>query len=104
MTQTWEFIGDEQTLNAFGAFADSAVVRLVDCLDAGESTQVRVRGRQALLGVLCYTALRRVAYVERPPGRQPWDGVVPADATIEQLRRAKVAWQEVVKKKLYHLL
>jgi hypothetical protein len=104
MTQTWEFIGDDKTLNAFGDFADSAVGRLVECLDAGSSTHVRVGDRQALLGVMCYTALRRVAYVENPPGGKPWAGVVSPDATIEQLRRAKLAWQEVVKKKLYRLL
>jgi hypothetical protein len=105
ITQSWEFVGDAGPLNAFGDFADSAVTRLVDCIDADSPAQVTVRGRRVVLGVLCYAALSRVAYVERPPDeRRPWPGTLGSDATMDQLRRAKRAWQAVVKRRLYHLL
>jgi len=106
-----DFTGDRTVLQAISSFGDSAVARLVDCLDRTTPTRVTYQGRPIPLGLLCYVVLDYTAYYEaydeRPqhdPNRYaPWPGNVDMSATPEQLRTAKRAWQDVVKRKVYNL-
>jgi len=104
----WDFTGDRSALVAFERFGDTAVARLVDCLDRPEFAAATVRARRVHMGYMCYAALARVAYyewhqhqdVEKTPS---WAGEVPATASADELRRAKAAWLIVANKRLYFL-
>ncbi len=100
----YELTGGDSLLRPFAGLGDSAVARLVDCLDRTDSTAVIVDGHRALLGALCYEALTYVAYSE-PEGSLSgdWAGVVFPNANPEQLRAAKAAWLPLLSGKRYHL-
>ena len=101
-TRLWELQGVDSLLEAFAPFRDSAVVRLVDCLDRTEPTAMTVGGRPVLLGALCFEALTHIAYAE-PEGSETgeWPGVVFPDAAGPQLTAAKSAWAAVVRSRGY---
>ncbi len=104
----WDFAGDRSALVAFEEFRDSAVVRLVDCLDRTELAAATVQEQQVPMGYMCYAALARVAYYEwhqyQDVVKDPsWPGEVAATASVEDLRQAKTAWLQVVEKHLYFL-
>ncbi len=100
----YELEGKDSLLPPFAAFGDSAVVRLVACLDRDDPTRVTVEGRPVLLGALCHLALTYVAYAE-PEGSESgdWPGDVFPTASAEQLRAAKAAWEQVVRTRAYRL-
>ena len=102
----WEFTGDASVRRAFDAYGDSAVVRLVECLDRIEPAQATVRGRRVPMGVMCYWTLRRLAYYEwydDPEYREGWPGEIPPTASPEELRAAREAWSAVVREKRHVL-
>jgi hypothetical protein len=101
-TGLWELQGMEALLEAFVPFRDSAVARLVACLDREESTPTSIGGRPVALGVLCFEALTHVAYAE-PEGSETgeWAGIIFPTATAAQLRAAKAAWVAVVRARGY---
>lgn len=101
---SWEFQGDQRVFVAISQFADSAVRRLVQCLGDTTTSSVLVSGRPALLGAVCYEALRHVAYVEKPADDQPWVGDISPNAVPEDLWRGKAAWVEAVRTHMYTLL
>lgn len=100
----WEFFGRKELFIAIAQFGDSAVERLVSCLDDSSSSATRIGDRVVLFGAVCYEALNWVAYVEMPVEKLPWAGDVEPTAGAQQLRRAKAAWEEAVKNKTYSLL
>lgn len=100
----WEFEGDKQLFMAIASFGDSAVVRLVQCLDDSTRSAVRVGDRPVLVGAVCYEALHNVAYVEKPTEDEPWVGDVPPNADARRLKRARDAWEEAVRTHEYNLL
>jgi hypothetical protein len=64
-TKGW--IYESQSTSIFAAireFRDSAVVRLVDCLEDGRLSTTHADGRLVPVGAMCYQALRHVAYYE----------------------------------------
>ena len=102
----WSFVGANALFAAFVPFADSGVVRLVDCLDAPGEGAATVDGRKVPIGVLCTWALRRVASFEwgeadEVNGR--WPGAVEPTATRQQLEAAGRAWRPVVEQHRYRL-
>lgn len=102
----WEFNGDAQVLSAFDRYADTAVVRLVACLDRTELAKATARGRPVPIGVMCYWALRRLAYYEwqgNPGFPDKWPGEINPTATASDLRAAKEAWLRVVREGKYSL-
>lgn len=101
-TRLWELQGMDSVLEAFVPFRDSAVVRLVGCLDQREPTATALDGRPVRLGVLCFEALTHVAYAE-PEGSESgdWPGVIFPTATEDQLRAAKATWESVVRNRGY---
>jgi hypothetical protein len=105
-----EFTGDMTVLRSITDLGDSAVARLVDCLDRTTPSAVTYKGRQVSVGLLCYVVLDRTAYYEaydeRPDDSHrydAWPGSVTYSATPEQLRQAKRAWKDVVRRRVYHL-
>jgi hypothetical protein len=75
---------------------DSALVRLVACLDRSEPATATVEESPVPLGVICYEALR---YGVRPTGfedGEDWPGFIAPTATSEGLAAARRAWQDVV--------
>jgi hypothetical protein len=85
--------------------ADATVRELVECLDDEAASKVTLQGRAVPVGVVCYQALTQLVYYE-PTGPSgdiaaEWPGHVEPDATAEDLRAAKEAWQQVVEKKAY---
>ncbi len=101
-TRLWELQGMDAILESFVEFRDSAVARLVDCLDRSEPTATTVGGRPVLLGALCFEALTHIAYAE-PEGSESgaWPGVVFPTATAARLTAAKGAWVTVVRSRGY---
>ena len=102
----WEFTGDAQVLRAFDEYGDSAVVRLVECLDRSEPARATAKGKPVPVGVMCYWALRRLAYFEwheDPAYADGWPGEIEPTASLEALRAAKQAWAAVVREKRYRL-
>lgn len=100
----WEFEGDGQIFITIAKFGDSAVARLVGCLDDTTRSAVRVGSRPVLVGAVCYEALHRVAYVEKPAEDEPWVGDVPPTADAGRLKLARAAWAEAVRNHEYNLL
>jgi len=100
----WVFSGERTLFGAIAEHQDSAVARLVNCLDDTTASLATVEGRRVPLGVLCYEALRFTAYAE-PEGIDSgeWPGTVMPTATGSALRAAKAAWLEVVRQKGYRL-
>lgn len=106
----WEFTGGNSIVSAFDQFSgDSVVVALVQCLDRKEPAKATARGRPVTLGVMCYWALRHLAYYEYyqyegdPESPERWAGQIDPTATPDQLRAAKEAWLKVVRERKYHL-
>ena len=98
--------GDRGLLEAMRAFGDSAVSRLVACLDDTTTATATLDDRPVTLGVMCNEALRAVAYYEatdQSGGLTSWPGSVDARASVDQLVRAKQAWQQVVRRRAYVL-
>jgi hypothetical protein len=107
-TKGWAFSNEPQLialLRSMEPFADSAVVRMVDCLDASTPSLTTVDGRAALTGVLCYEALRRsavpIGYEDDPDFT--WKGYLKPTATSADLQEAKKEWQRVVESGKYRL-
>lgn len=100
----WVFSGDRTLFGAIAEFKDSAVTRIVDCLDDTTASLVTVEGRRVPVGVLCYEALLFAAYAE-PEGIDTgeWPGTVMPTATTQNLRAAKSAWLEVIRRRGYRL-
>lgn len=96
---------------AMSSFRDSTVTRLTECLSDTAMAKVTLAGAPVRLAVVCGYVLRNVAYYEafddRPHGPEkykPWPGDVSVTASPEEYRVAQRAWQEVIRKKAYHLL
>lgn len=101
----WRFIGSQEALLALAGGGDSAVTRLVECIDRDTHARATVDSTAVLLGAMCAYALSHVAYAtefEDDPDAN-WPGVVSPGATPEQLQAAKRAWQEVVRLRRYRL-
>ncbi|MBI5750626.1 MAG: hypothetical protein HZA59_00590 [Hydrogenophilales bacterium] len=81
---------------------------LVACIDDESPTQTRLNGRPVMLGILCYQALTQIAYYEptEPGGdiSKSWPGHISPIATVNELRAAKKAWQQVLENKLFIFL
>jgi hypothetical protein len=102
----WTFIGSSTLFVEFVPFADSAVVRLVDCLDAPGEGNAIADGRRVPIGVLCSWALRHVASFESGEEDEvngTWPGSVEPTATRPQLEAAGRAWRLVVEQHRYRL-
>lgn len=99
------FTGDREIILAISAFEDSAVVRLVDCLDDLEPATATLNGERVPMGVMCAEALRFTASYEATDEDgdidATWPGYFNLPASPEELRAAKRAWQEVVREKRY---
>lgn len=106
-SQQWEFVGDKELFRQIAGFGDSAVARLVQCLDKTDHAAATAAGRPVLLGVMCHEALDHTAYYEwyeyQTEKYAPWAGNITPDAGPDELRAAKIAWQEVVEKNRYIL-
>jgi hypothetical protein len=98
----WGFASGVALFEAIGTFGDSAVSRLVACIDDLTPAAALLRNRPVARGVMCYQALRHVAYAE-PEGSDTgeWPGVVSPTATANQLRAAKRAWTDIVRARSY---
>lgn len=97
----WEFSGNRRDLDAFQHFGDRAVEKLVACLDRTDRTNTLVQGRLVPLGVLCFEALRYMAYHEAVDSLgdmdADWEGAILPTASFHDLRRARQAWDEVLR-------
>jgi hypothetical protein len=84
------------------------VAALVECLDDPRPSSVTLDGRRVPLGMVCFEGLRQLAYYEPSSAdgdiAADWEGHVEPGASIEELRRAKAAWQKVVDARAYILL
>jgi len=100
----WRFSGNQESFRLLASHGDSAVAKLIDCLDRTDSSAVTVYGRRVVLGAICYAALQRMAYpTEEEDGAGDWPGFVEPTATSSQLRAAKQAWRDAYDKKRYRL-
>lgn len=100
----WRFSGDPSVFVALFDYGDSAVARLVDCMDRSDPVIATLNGKPVVLGIMCATALQRIASAsEHEDASDKWTGVIEPSATPVQLKAAKKAWQEVVARKAYRL-
>ena len=95
------FDGDERLFPAFSHFGDAAVYRLVACLDDTSRVAATRAGGQVMMGIMCSSALYRIAYSAQFETEPDWPGIVLEDATAEELRAARRAWEPVVAAKAY---
>lgn len=72
---------------------------LVACIDDPRPARATLDGKAVSLGVVCYQALRLLAYVEKPD----WPGHIGPQATPAERRAAREAWQAVLKEGAYAL-
>lgn len=81
---------------------------LVACIDDESPTQTRLNGKPVMLGILCYQALTQIVYYEptEPGGdiSKSWPGHISPIATVNELRAAKRAWQQVLENKAFIFL
>jgi len=100
----WQFSADPSSFAALFDYGDSAVVRLVDCLNSREPATATLDGHRVTLGVMCGYALQLMAsateYEDDPRG---WAGVILPRATPAQLDAAKKAWQEILRRHAYSI-
>jgi hypothetical protein len=103
----WSFDGRLDAFRAFDPFGDQAVIRLTECLDDLSPSVAVAHGKQVPLGIVCYWALRRIAYVEwnsELESSRGWQGEIDPSSSPEQLRAAKAAWRRAVQQRRYSLL
>lgn len=80
---------------------------LVSCMDNETPTQTRLNGKPVMLGILCNRALLGFVAYRFPVDSSGdireghWPGYIEPDATLEELRAAKKAWQQALEKKDY---
>ncbi len=101
----WEFEGDRRIFEAIAAHEDSAVIRLVHCLDDAEPSRATVGDKAVSVGFMCYSALTLMAYslYHEDADEPQWPGLLEPDATPARLREAKEAWSRVIAEKRYRL-
>ena len=102
--KVWLFSGDQSVFTALFERGDSAVVALVDCIDRSELVAATVGGKRVAFGVMCATALQRIASATEYEDSGDWAGIIEPTATSLQLREAKKEWERVVAKRSYQLL
>jgi hypothetical protein len=103
---SWSFVGPDEGFKRFDAYRDRAVAKLAACIADTSKATARVDGRDAPLGVMCYWALRRIAYYEwqtDPEFKDGWPGEIQPTASAAQLRAASAAWKRVIALKRYSL-
>jgi hypothetical protein len=90
------------------ANADTVVSRLVECMDRTELSEATSLGVPVSRGMMCYQALRWIAYYEAVDEHGEltgeWVGHVELNATPAEMKAAQDAWREVVRKHSYSLL
>jgi hypothetical protein len=106
VSEVVRFRGETTLLVAIADFGHEAVKRLVDCLDDAEPARATFRGDAVPVGAMCYEALRMTAYHEATDERGDvvtgWPGYIRSP-TLDQLRAAKAAWQDVLRRRAYTL-
>ena len=84
--------------------ANRSVDQLVDCLDDTAPSASTLDGKPVALGIVCYEALTQLVYYEptAPNGDVDahWSGYLSPRATVQEMRRAKVAWKRAKSAKL----
>jgi hypothetical protein len=114
-TSDWDFSGDKTILRSVGALSDSgavadtAVTHLAACIGRTELARATFRGRAIPLGVVCYAALRQLAYHEETDETGHltpyWPGFLDTPGvTAEQLVAARRAWLKAAREGSYHTL
>ena len=81
---------------------------LADNIDNPRPSNSMINGKKVVLGVVCYTAIAQIAYFE-PAAKdgdvaEAWAGHLSPEATMEELSKAKMAWQAIIELQLYFLL
>jgi hypothetical protein len=103
-----EFTGDRELLVRLAEYKDSAVVKLVDCLDRTDSARATADGQPVRMGVMCYLALSHTVSYEAADSKgdldERWPGLVAPLASPNDLRLAKEAWKKVVAERRYTLI
>jgi hypothetical protein len=102
--RVWLFSGDDTVFNTLFERGDSAVVALVDCIDRTDLVVATLAGKRVAFGVMCATALQRIASATEYEDAGDWAGVILPTATPLQLKQAKKEWQKVVAKRAYQML
>ena len=72
-----------------GPAPDAHLATLVACIDDPRPARALLDGATVALGVLCYQALRLIAYVEAPD----WPGHVDPRAAAAERQAARRAWE-----------
>jgi hypothetical protein len=102
--RVWLFSGDDAVFNTLFDRGDSAVIALVDCIDRTDLAMATLAGKRVAFGVMCATALQRIASATEYEDAGDWAGVILPTATPLELKEAKKAWQKVVAKRTYQML
>lgn len=82
-----------------GAAPEQRLPELAACIDDPRPARATLDGKAVSLGVMCYQALRLLAYVEQPD----WPGHIGPLATPAERRAARAAWQAVLEEGAYVL-
>lgn len=102
--KVWLFSGDPSVFSTLFDRGDSAVVALVNCIDRPELAAATVDGKRVALGVMCATALLRIASAIEYEDSGDWAGIIKPTATHIQLQDARKEWEKVIAKRSYRLL
>lgn len=82
-----------------GPAPEQRLAELAACIDDPRPGRATLDGKAVSLGVMCYQALRLLAYVEQPD----WPGHIGPLATPAERRTARAAWQAVLGEGAYVL-
>lgn len=83
---------------------EASLPALVACLDDPRPARATLDGRAVTLGVVCYQALRLVAYVEAPDVRgEAWPGHIGPLAAPDERLVARRAWEAALAEGRYLL-
>jgi len=81
---------------------------LVECMDDVSPSGSTLSGARIPRGMMCYWFMIHLIYYEHGNEKGDidftWPGHILPDATLEQLRSAKRAWQKVVRERSYSIL
>ena len=103
----YRYDGSLEVVRALASFGDSAVARLVQCMDREDTTSTTLEGKAVPLGAMCFDALRRIAYYEATDSEgdidADWPGYITVAASRAERLRAKDAWEEVVANRSYRI-
>ena len=98
----WSVTGADGLYSSIVRYDSSALKPLATCIADTALASATYKGNRVRVGLMCYSALRLLAYSEGG-GVDGWPGSVLPDFTPQKLAAASTAWLEALRRGEYKL-